>query len=242
VAGTGRLTSRRGLLIAGVLSLFVHGLLIMTSIPDSIPDLIKPPGATELTLELILERPRPDAPPVEEPPAEAEEPPVIEPPLVEEPPPVEEPPEDDPGDDEAVEPTVTQTEVVLPAPIMKLNLERPDNWDEIVESVPGPAPARSLAFNPALEQRLNDRLADKARKGLLSAREAAIYGVSDDAFARKGGLGEEIKLDGSCYILIEDRGVEEGARWWPSQCTETRKKPLNLDPVEYDALGRIITD
>ena len=49
-------------------------------------------------------------------------------------------------------------------------------------------------------------------------------------------------MDGGCVRLVEDKGVEEGRRWWASQCTETRQNRFTLPNVDYDALGRAVVD
>lgn len=121
-----------------------------------------------------------------------------------------------------------------------LNLERPDDWDEIVNSLP--VPGHVLPFNPGLSEGVALRIAEKKRRGLVNARAAAVYGVADDAFDRDGGLGREKKMDGRCYVLVDDPSVEAGSRWWASQCKDTKTTGLSLDPVEYDGVGRIIAN
>jgi len=120
----------------------------------------------------------------------------------------------------------------------RLNLSRPPDWDEIVRSVPGPQ--QRLAFNPGLERALDHRQAEMQRQALVRRRAEAIYGVSDADYARTGPLGEQMKRDGGCVTLTEDRDVEEGQRWWASTCVETRQNPFTLPAIEYDALGRAI--
>lgn len=121
-----------------------------------------------------------------------------------------------------------------------LNLERPADWDDIVESMPGPDTA--LPFNPGLEARVRERQSEKRRQGLVASRGTATYGASDQQYQRTVGIGEEVKVDGSCYVLVENRSVEEGARWWPSQCTDSKRRPIDLDPVKFDAIGRVVVD
>ena len=121
-----------------------------------------------------------------------------------------------------------------------LNLSRPADWDEIVEGMPGPPD--QLAFNPALALALTARQAERRRARFVSSRQAAVYGVADESYARTGPLGEEVKMDGGCVRLVEDKGVEEGQRWWAGQCSETRTNRFTLPSVEYDALGRAVVD
>ena len=125
------------------------------------------------------------------------------------------------------------------APV-KLNLSRPPQWDEIVSDLP--APKRTLAFNPALGRAVQAREAELRRQGLVRQRLAAVYGVADDAYTRDGALGTELKREGGCVTLVENRDLEEGQRWWASTCTETRQNALTLPTVEYDALGRVAFD
>ncbi len=69
-----------------------------------------------------------------------------------------------------------------------------------------------------------------------------MYGVSDQQYARHTGIGEEVKLNGACYRLVENRSVEGGVRWWSGRCTDSRQAPLDLDPVVFDGAGRLIPD
>ncbi len=121
-----------------------------------------------------------------------------------------------------------------------LNLSRPPDWDQIVNDVP--VLQGKLAFNPALGEVLQRRHAERRREALVASRRGAIYGVADDDYARDGALGREIKGEGGCATLVEDKDVEEGQRWWASQCTETRQNPFTLPAIEYDALGRAVVD
>ena len=121
-----------------------------------------------------------------------------------------------------------------------LDLSRPADWDEIVREVT--VQDSRLAFIPDLGRALNAREADARRSRLIQQRSAAIYGVADEAYTRTGPLGEELKRDGGCVRLVEDRDVEEGQRWWASTCTETRENPFTLPVVEYDALGRVVAE
>lgn len=135
-------------------------------------------------------------------------------------------------------PSVLDEEIETSGGATILNLERPADWDDIVNSLP--APGHVLPFNPGLSEGVALRAAEKKRQGLISARTAAVYGVADEAFDREGGLGREKKMDGQCYVLVDDPSVEQGSRWWASQCKDTKTNALSLDPVEYDAVGRII--
>ena len=121
-----------------------------------------------------------------------------------------------------------------------LNLSRPPDWDQIVNDIPGPSD--NLVFNPSLGEALEKRTAERRREALIASRRGAVYGVADDDYAREGVLGREIKRKGGCATLVEDKGVEEGQRWWASQCTETRQNPFTLPGIEYDALGRAVVD
>jgi hypothetical protein len=122
----------------------------------------------------------------------------------------------------------------------RLNLNPPADWDDIVREVA--VPDRRLPFNPELDNALQARTAEVRRRRLVSSRSAAVYGVSDAAYARARPYGTEVKRDGRCVVLVEDRGVEKGARWWASQCTDTQQNPFTLPTIEYDALGRAIAD
>ncbi len=127
------------------------------------------------------------------------------------------------------------TDVVEP-----LDLNLPSDWDEIVRTVD--VPDGRLAFVPEFGRALKARARDGRRSWLTQQRSSAVYGVADPAYSRSGPLGEELKRDGACMRLVEDRDVEEGQRWWASTCTETRQNPFTLPAVEYDALGRALVD
>jgi hypothetical protein len=121
-----------------------------------------------------------------------------------------------------------------------LNLSRPPEWEEILKDIPAPGPG--LAFNPSLDEALRRRQSERRRLALVSERQAAVYGVADEDYGRTGSLGEELKMNGGCVTLVEDRGIEEGQRWWASQCAETRQNRFTLPEIEYDALGRAVVD
>ncbi len=125
-------------------------------------------------------------------------------------------------------------------PAAVLDLSRPRDWDQIVNEIP--APSRKLAFNPSLGVAVQKRHAERQREALVASRRAAVYGVTDADYERIGVRGQELKMDGGCVTLVEDKGVEEGQRWWASQCTETRQNPFTLPTIEYDALGRAVVE
>ncbi len=125
-------------------------------------------------------------------------------------------------------------------PAAVLNLSRPADWDQIVNEIT--APATGLAFNPALGGAVRERILARRRSEHVASRRAAIYGVADQDYTRTGVLGQELKMKGGCVTLREDKGVEEGLRWWVGQCTETRQNPFTLPPLEYDALGRAVIE
>lgn len=121
-----------------------------------------------------------------------------------------------------------------------LDLSRPADWDDIVQEVA--VPAARLVFNAELGQALQAREAEIARSNLVEARQASIYGVADEDYRRVGPRGEAFKQDGRCVTLVEDAGVEEGQRWWAGTCTETRRNRFTLPTLEYDSLGRAISN
>ena len=161
------------------------------------------------------------------------------------PPEASEPPEEVAARDE---PSLSQSDVIPDEttpdeprkPTAILNLNRPSDWDEIVNEIR--LPAGKLAFNPSLGEAIQQRIGERRRGTFVANRRAAIYGVTDEDYARTGALGEELKMKGGCVTLMENKGVEEGQRWWASQCTETRQNPFTLPEVEYDALGRAVVD
>ena len=125
-----------------------------------------------------------------------------------------------------------------PEGITELNLQRPAEWDELVEGIPGSG--LSLPFNPALAERVAVRHYEKRRQRLLANRRSDVYGVTDEQYARRTGTGYEMKQDGTCHVLVEEPSVEEGVRWWSGPCTDTRQRTMDLLPLEVDALGRAI--
>lgn len=221
--------------VAVAVSVLLHGLLLGLYVEP-----LERAGRP-LVLEIALTpRPTPEpAPePIEDPPPELDTPDtVIEP---------------EPDEREtAIEPEVAvrpepvaepaaQAAPVPPAPRMVLNLERPSNWDELVESLPGPD--IGLHFNPSLERSLRSRQAEQQRSALVAQRAASVYGVADEAYSRQGGLGTELKQNGRCVTLVETPAVEEGSRWWVGRCRDTKINPFLLPAIEYDALGRAIGD
>ena len=120
------------------------------------------------------------------------------------------------------------------------NLERPENWDEVLMRIPDPDVR--LDFNRELEEGVASREADRRRKQLVEDRARAVYGIPDEEYSRVGALGTEIKINGKCYVLVENAAVESGSRWYRTNCKEIRTNPLLLDPIEYDALGRVVAD
>ena len=121
---------------------------------------------------------------------------------------------------------------------LELNLQRPAEWDELVEGAPGSGLA--LPFNPALAERVAVRRYERSRRRLLANRRSDVYGVTDEQYARRTGTGQEVKQDGTCHVLVEEPSVEEGARWWSGPCTDTRQRTMDLLPLEVDVLGRAI--
>ncbi len=131
-------------------------------------------------------------------------------------------------------------EAVQTPPGVELNLALPPDWQEILKEVP--APSRALAFNPSLGAAVQRRQVERQRLALVAGRQAAVYGVADEDYARTGPLGQELKMKGGCVTLREDKGVEEGQRWWAGQCSETRQNRFTLPEIEYDAIGRAVVD
>ncbi|MGE0625635.1 MAG: hypothetical protein AB7I04_13270 [Pseudomonadales bacterium] len=217
------------ILPALVVSILVHGAVVWWIVGQ------EQPGRAPVRLEVVLmvpsAAPESKAAPADEPVAAAD-PPALSTPSVREPP-VERPPEP------RVAPDPSPPRVVL-------NLERPAEWDDLVAGEAGSdAPgqwAPRLPFNAALEAALDTGIAEQRRRVLVAERSAAAYGVADEAYARDGALGTQLKRDGHCLTLVEDRAVERGARWWAGTCTETRRSPFTLRPVEYDRLGRMVAD
>ena len=227
--------AKRPLLLALAISLTGH-IAFVILYPLEMPER----RTARFDLELLPSAPPPEQPTVAEAPSPvkaepqeptlvAETPPELVEPIPSESDPIEAAPEDE------LEPVAGPLE--QPA---VLDLSRPPGWDELVEGIPGPP--SQLAFNPGLALALNERNAERRRAQFVSSRQAAIYGVADEDYARSGPLGEEVKMDGGCARLVEDKGVEEGQRWWASQCTETRQNRFTLPIVEYDALGRAVVD
>ena len=123
-----------------------------------------------------------------------------------------------------------------------LNLERPANWQELVDQAPDPDVR--LHFNRGLAVAVEGREIEQRRRGLLGVRRAAVYGVADEHYGPDASDGhrEMVKIGGSCYVLVNDPDVESGQRWWPSQCVETKAAPSDLDVLAFDPLGRVLAD
>ena len=124
-----------------------------------------------------------------------------------------------------------------------LNLERPANWDALIEGKDdADVGSADLPFNPTLAQAVRSSRESRHRRVLLASRYQSVHGLADDVFGRSGPLGEEIKVKGRCYSLQETPELGSAPRWWATRCREPRDKPLKLDPLSYDARGRIVTD
>jgi hypothetical protein len=211
-----------------LVSVLLHGLLLSVFVEPP----VEPPKERILDLVIVEE-------PIEEPVEESVVP--VEPVEVE--PPTEArieaiaevPPE--PGPVTELEVPV---EVAAPPAGTVLNLRRPDNWDELIDRIPDPDV--KLEFNVDLKERVAARETDKRRQRLVAGRVASVYGVSDDDYTRIGARGTQMKRDGGCVTLVEDKFVEEGARWWPGQCTETKANPFTLVPIEISAVGQAVAD
>lgn len=205
---------RKGPLLGAILlSVLGHGVLLLVSLERD----VEPPQAVPV-LELVLERA--PAEPVEVPPGVVDR-------------------VSDRRSAEVAEPAV-EPERPPEIPRTVLNLKRPENWDELVESISDPGV--KLDFNVDLKNRVAIRESDKRRKQLVEGRVAAVYGLRDELYARVSSLGTEVKIDGKCYVLVESLAIEEGTRWWRGKCKETTVDPFLLDPIEYDAIGRVIAD
>ena len=139
-----------------------------------------------------------------------------------------EPDREDSPEDAVADEIADSAEVSVPLPA--LNLSRPPGWDELISEIP--VRPGKLTFNPSLNHAVRQRNTEKQRSALVAARHSATYGVADDDYERTGVLGREIKRKGGCATLVEDKGVEEGQRWWASQCTETRQNPFTLPAIE----------
>jgi len=179
---------------------------------------VKPREQEQLVREVETPEPAPQEPPKLEPlPVVVESVPELEP--------IEEP------TIESVEPS---------EPKIVLNLRYPENWDALVDEASDPDV--TLHFNQDLGQRVAVREAEKRRKGLVDARVAAVYGVADEQYTRTRSLETEIKIDDACYVLAESPGIEDGSRWWRSQCGDTRQNPFTQESVDYDAIGRVVAN
>ena len=86
------------------------------------------------------------------------------------------------------------------------------------------------------------RESERRRKQLLEDRVMAVYGTPDEEYARVDALGTEIKINGKCYVLVENSAVESGSRWYRTNCLEAETNPFLLEPIENDALGRVVAD
>lgn len=120
-----------------------------------------------------------------------------------------------------------------------LNLRRPESWSDWTGEDDLATP--DLPFNTELAGALERARQSAARRAMLLARRASVYGVADDLYRRNGPRGVEMKRDGAC-MRLEESDVEEGQRWWASACAETKQNPFELERVEYDALGRLMPD
>jgi len=215
----------RRLVGAVLVSVLLHGLLL--SFYEK--PILKTPE--KVVLDLVLEQP--PEPEVEEAVLEPEEPPQEEEPPPEEPLVGETPRETELIGDPETEPVVEPEHTVL-------NMEQPENWDTLIDRLPDPDV--KLAFNRDLKERVTVRDGEKRRTQLVEDRVAAVYGVPDELYTREGPLGTEIKINGKCYVLMENPAVEAGSRWWGTQCKDTKISPFLLDPIEYDAIGRVVAD
>lgn len=220
----------RRLILAVAVSVLLHGVLAWWL------DSPSEPTPSPVRLEVVL-TPVPAAPDASaRVPEPADEPPDLDPPL----PATKEAPvaRTDPDRQPAGSPPG------LPRAPTRLNLQRPSGWDDLVAGAmvpPGSGNPPRLAFNPALEAALGAYAAARERRALLADRGAAVYGVADESFSREGAWGTQAKRDGRCVTLVDDP-VEGGTRWWAGRCTETRRNPFSLEPLEYDGLGRVVAD
>jgi hypothetical protein len=221
--------TRRRLVLAILISVLVHGVLLSL--------LPKPSeGPTpQPVLDVVLSPPR-QGPEPEEPEAQTTE---LRAP--------EETAASEPIPEPARELEMPERVEPEPAPVRErevprtvLNLERPTNWDDLIERTP--EPDVKSTFNPDLKNRLVRRERQKRHQQLVQARVDAAYGVPDELYARAGPLGTEIKTDGRCYVLAANPAVEDGDRWWARRCTDTRTNPFRLAPIDADAIGRAVVD
>lgn len=224
-------STRRRLFVAILISVLVHGVLLLL-FPKS-----RESPTPQPVLDVVLSSPQQGPEP------EETEVRVMEP--ATEPLEPEETAVSEPIPELAREPELPER--VEPAPVRErevprtvLNLERPTNWDELIERMPDPDV--KLTFKPDLKNRLAVREGEKRRQRLVKARADAIYGVPDELYARAGPLGTEIKTDGRCYVLAANPAVEDGDRWWSHRCTDTRTNPLRLAPIDSDPIGRAVVD
>jgi hypothetical protein len=221
-------------------SVILHGAMLLLLVDPGHRSKAPERSMVEFVLELLPEETKPPEPeiqapadivPVEVPPVEVTE-------TVDQPTDVAE----ETAISEAVPMPEAESEIPAPSEVPRtvLNLERPSNWETLVDQAPDPAVR--LRFNPGLESAVAERRGEQRRSGLLASRSAATYGVADEQYTVDRGLGETVKIGGSCYTLVRDPDVEGGQRWWSSQCVESRSDRWDLDPVEYDALGRALAD
>ncbi|MCB1685701.1 MAG: hypothetical protein R3E82_02420 [Pseudomonadales bacterium] len=206
------------------------------------------------TIEFEMVATRPDAPLPEPEPAPVE-PPVPAPvtPVTEEPP-IPEPLEPEPVqpmETAAPDPQTLVDAAPLPAeatPLtdppagVVLNLNPPPIWDSLIDPEDSAGPNAGFEFNPALWEAVTERTRVRARMGLLSARERAVYGLSAEDYGHTGALGEVVKVDGRCFSLQDTPELGSEPRWWMVKCQDSRASPFELKPLDTDARGRAIAD
>ncbi len=121
-----------------------------------------------------------------------------------------------------------------------LNMERPANWKNIIESTVSAADAKTFAFAPELQAGVAARRETRGRQQLLAARDRAVNGLSPEEYRHTDAAGEVFKTEHGCAYLREDPILGGGQQWWFTPCLDPRTSAFLLPELEVDAKGRAV--
>ncbi len=156
------------------------------------------------------------------------------------------------------EPTVAEPPQEIAAEVRRLDLERPENWDEFLE-IQTDADIRMLPFNPDLQARREVREMERKRERILLGRRyereglppeqynapelAASPNVSAVNFGNTMGV-THIKTAIGCYNLVTEMGLHGfETSWWVTACKGTFKTVWEQPVLELGPDGEVdVTD
>jgi hypothetical protein len=137
---------------------------------------------------------------------------------------------------------ISQPASSIESPSPTLDMTRPDNWAEVVPT-PNNAEDFARAFRGEFYQRLEQRQISQARSQLYAGRRVAQRGLPAEQYnaLEQPGSGH-YKTAAGCFDLKPDivGTIGGGQRAWISACKDLIRSPLELPPVEFDALGRAV--